>query len=109
MKPTDGIRDYIRESPMKPPAAASAALRPVALPPRARSSRRLLCVLCALCGCVFAAYPRAADAVIKFVDVAAQSRLTLLNVSGGPAKDYIVDEVGNGAAWFDFDNDGDLD
>src|SRR5207245_1160323 len=54
-------------------------------------------------------HPRAADPVIKLVDVAAQAGLTLLNVSGGPAKDYIVDEVGNGAAWFDFDNDGDLD
>ena len=32
-----------------------------------------------------------------------------VNVSGGPAKDYIVDANGNGAAFFDYDNDGDLD
>jgi hypothetical protein len=56
-----------------------------------------------------ATIPRAADTAIKLTDVAAQSGLTLLNVSGGPAKDYIIDEVGNGAAWFDYDNDGHLD
>ena len=41
--------------------------------------------------------PRAADLVIKLVDVAAQSGLTLLNICGGPDKDFIVDEVGSGA------------
>ncbi len=53
--------------------------------------------------------PRAADVAIKFVDVAAQAGVTLLNICGGPAKDYIIDEVGSGAAWFDYDNDGNLD
>jgi hypothetical protein len=32
-----------------------------------------------------------------------------VNVSGGPNKDYIVDANGNGAGWFDYDEDGDLD
>jgi enediyne biosynthesis protein E4 len=53
--------------------------------------------------------PRALDQSIKFVDVAAEAGVTVLNVSGGVSKDYIIDENGNGAAWFDFDNDGDLD
>jgi hypothetical protein len=57
----------------------------------------------------YATTPRAADLAIKLVDVAAQSGLTLLDIGGGPAKDYIVDEVGSGAAWFDYDNDGNLD
>src|SRR5262245_38017281 len=56
-----------------------------------------------------AAAPGAADVAIKLVDVASQAGLVLMNVSGGPVKDYLVDEVGNGAAWFDYDNDGLID
>lgn len=48
-------------------------------------------------------------AQIRFVDVAAQSGLTLLNLAGTPSKDYIVEANGNGAAFFDYDNDADLD
>jgi hypothetical protein len=51
----------------------------------------------------------AATAAIRFTDVAAQAGLTLLNIHGDAAKDYIVDANGNGAAFFDFDNDGRLD
>ena len=46
---------------------------------------------------------------IRLVDVASDAGLTLVNVSGGPDKDYIVDANGNGAALFDYDNDRDLD
>ena len=48
-------------------------------------------------------------ATIKLIDVAAEAGIDLVNVSGGPAKDYIVDANGNGAAFFDYDNDDDLD
>ncbi len=57
---------------------------------------------------LWAAAPRA-DTSIAFVDVAVEAGLQLLNVSGGQDKDYIVESVGNGAAFFDFDNDGHLD
>jgi hypothetical protein len=58
---------------------------------------------------VVAAGPSAQNQAIRFVDVAAEAGLDLVNISGGPAKDYIVDANGNGAGLFDYDNDGDLD
>jgi hypothetical protein len=45
----------------------------------------------------------------EFVDAATDSGITLLNVTGGATKDFIVEVNGNGAALFDYDNDGDLD
>jgi hypothetical protein len=53
--------------------------------------------------------PAAQRTTIALIDVAAEAGLDLVNVSGGPAKDYIVDANGNGAAFFDYDNDEDLD
>ena len=44
-----------------------------------------------------------------FKDVAPQAGLTLMNVSGEGANDYIIEANGNGAAFFDYDNDGDMD
>jgi hypothetical protein len=50
------------------------------------------------------------DPVLRFVDVAAEAGLHLLNVSGSREKDDIVESNGNGAAFFDYDydNDGDV-
>jgi predicted nucleotidyltransferase len=50
-----------------------------------------------------------ADSVIRLTDVAADAGISLLNISGSPTKDLVMDANGNGAAWFDFDRDGDLD
>jgi len=58
---------------------------------------------------LLSAAPRAATAVIRMSDVAAQAGLTLLNVHGDGSGDYILDTNGNGAGFFDFDNDGNLD
>jgi hypothetical protein len=44
-----------------------------------------------------------------FRDVAAKVGITLLNISGGANKDYILEADGNGAAFLDHDNDGDMD
>jgi len=46
---------------------------------------------------------------ISLTDVAMESGIDLLNVSGSPTKDYILDANGAGAAFFDYDNDGDID
>lgn len=46
---------------------------------------------------------------IRLVDVAAEAGVDLLNVCGEQRKDYIVEVNGNGAAFFDYDNDGDMD
>jgi hypothetical protein len=51
----------------------------------------------------------ASGVVIRLVDVAEEAGITLLNICGGASKDYIVDVNGNGAAFFDYDNDGDVD
>ena len=54
--------------------------------------------------------PSAASPAIRFTDVAAKSGVTLTNVCGNKdTKDYIVEINGNGAAFFDYDNDQDMD
>jgi hypothetical protein len=52
---------------------------------------------------------RAADSEFRFVDVARQSGITLLNIAGDPAKSHLIDSTGNGAAFLDYDRDGLLD
>lgn len=56
-----------------------------------------------------AAGPQGSAAVIRLVDAAGQAGLTLLNICGGESKDYILEVNGNGAAFFDYDNDDDMD
>src|SRR5215471_4607384 len=45
----------------------------------------------------------------SFFDVAQKLGVVLMNVCGLADKDYIVEANGNGAAFFDYDNDGDMD
>src|SRR4030095_14756259 len=51
----------------------------------------------------------AAAVPIRFTDVSGAAGLTLKNIAGNPAKDYLIESTGNGVAFFDFDNDGDMD
>jgi predicted nucleotidyltransferase len=73
------------------------------LPARASLSLFFLALLLAL--------PEAAQGPrIRFTDVASAAGLgSFINVSGTPTKDFITDANGNGVAFFDYDNDRDLD
>ena len=46
---------------------------------------------------------------IQFTDVAREAGITLINSSGERHKTYIVEAHGAGAAWIDYDRDGDVD
>src|SRR5689334_6474385 len=45
----------------------------------------------------------------RFVDVAASAGLTTILFCGGPNKDHILESVGSGCAFVDYDGDGWLD
>jgi len=48
-------------------------------------------------------------AEVVFVDTAAAAGITLKDISGGPEKKAVLQTLGHGAAWFDYDSDGWLD
>src|SRR4030095_15986292 len=52
---------------------------------------------------------RAADPPFRFADVSRESSITLLNIAGTKSKSYLIDSTGNGAAFLDYDRDGDMD
>jgi hypothetical protein len=51
----------------------------------------------------------AGEAAIQFQDATDQARIDYRNLFGSPDKPYIIESTGNGAAWIDYDGDGDLD
>lgn len=50
-----------------------------------------------------------AEPRLEFVDVAEQAGLSLVQVSGDSRRWYIPESNGTGAAWLDYDRDGDMD
>ena len=66
----------------------------------------------ALCLCAQTTAPKAGGQTLKppaayFEDIAGRAGLTALDVYGGDThKEFIVEQPGNGAVIFDYDNDG---
>ena len=52
---------------------------------------------------------RAAESRVQFVDVAEEVGVVAQNVSGDSEQTYLVDSMMGGSAFFDYDQDGDLD
>jgi hypothetical protein len=50
-----------------------------------------------------------ANGVVTFTDVAGESGLRDVIVSGGPKKNYVLEVNGSGACWLDYNNDGWMD
>jgi hypothetical protein len=68
--------------------------------PDARSAVRILSACCALTAALFlSSAARGQQLTARLVDVAARAGVTLLNICGDAAKDFIVDSNGTGAAW----------
>src|SRR4030095_3326617 len=75
-----------------------------------RMKRILHGLFTALTLCLVAAAMLAAEKDFPtFRDIAGTVGVTLMNICGGAAKDYIVEANGNGAAFFDYNNDGNAD
>lgn len=67
----------------------------------------VLMLLLAACGDAPAPLPTAAR--IELAEVGERAGLTLVQTSGDPRRWYIPESNGTGAAWLDYDGDGDLD
>ncbi len=68
-----------------------------------------LVVLATVAGSVRAGEGPGPKPGFRLVEVAGEAGVGALNTAGELAKDYIVDSTGSGAAFLDYDGDGDLD
>ncbi|PYT58121.1 MAG: hypothetical protein DMG35_18710 [Acidobacteria bacterium] len=70
----------------------------------------VLVLTCVLAGTVLPELVPTQESIgIRLTDVAQAAGVTVLNVSGEQKKDFLLEVVGNGAAWFDYNNDGLMD
>jgi len=72
------------------------------------------CAAVVLAAAACAEQPAAPAAPVRpaaphFVDIAAAAGLDVVQVAGGDDADYIIDSLGTGGAWLDYDGDGDPD
>lgn len=90
---------------MKYRGAVPASLSIRMIPPRTLIPLALLCA----CGCSDTPSVGAADPTFVFVDVAREAGIDVELRSGDPRRWYIPESNGSGAAWLDYDSDGDMD
>jgi hypothetical protein len=69
----------------------------------------LLLVLPALGSCTEPPTPTAPSGPVWLVDVARDAGLDVVQIGGGDTVDWVIDSVGCGGAWLDYDGDGDAD
>jgi hypothetical protein len=74
---------------------------------RWKSSAALIVVVATLL--VFSRGKAEQDPTVKFVDVTAAAGITFRHDNARSAEKYLIETMGAGAAWIDFDNDGWLD
>jgi hypothetical protein len=68
-----------------------------------------IAAVCAWAALILAPAPAAAPAEPLFVDAAEAAGLRFTHVNGASGHFYMAEQMGPGAALFDYDNDGDLD
>ncbi|MCE9594353.1 MAG: CRTAC1 family protein [Planctomycetes bacterium] len=68
-----------------------------------------VCVVFAACGAGETEVGAAAGGKLEFVDVAREAGLDVVIECGDPRRWYIPESNGSGAAWLDYDGDGDID
>ena len=66
-------------------------------------------VVCHLGSMLNSTYGLAANAEMYFTEVAAESGIHFRHWDGRSGRRYFVETLGSGAAWFDYDRDGDID
>ncbi|HKY33420.1 MAG TPA: CRTAC1 family protein [Candidatus Polarisedimenticolia bacterium] len=76
------------------------------MPPGPRRRPRLPAVLAAA---GLAAASSESGSAIRFRDAAESAGITFTSTNGNPERNFIVETIGSGAAFLDFDLDGDLD
>ena len=76
---------------------------------RPRSRRWLLRISALACFAIAAAVRAPSSEAVQFVDVAAESGLDFVHANAATDAKFLIETMGGGAAWLDFDGDGFLD
>ena len=78
---------------------------------RSRTAVRVAVLVCAALPCCFVPLVRTAEKepVVQFRDVRGSAGITFQHDNAGSPEKYLIETMGGGAAWLDYDNDGYVD